>query len=106
RYQSAAELAADLRACLEGRSPLASVSRAIAASRIPLLGAESAAGRFVAIGLASGRVIVLDAATGATLVSIRGDGSRIERLTFESPSQVAIGRASGDIESVGIPESV
>ena len=106
RYQSAAELAADLRACLEGRSPLASVSRAIAASRIPLLSAESADGRFVAIGLASGRVIVLDAATGATLVSIRGDGSRIERLTFESPSQVAIGRASGDIESVGIPESV
>ena len=60
--------------------------------------------KLIAIGIASGRVIVLDAATGATHISIRGDGSRIERLTFESASQVTIGRASGDVESVGIPE--
>jgi len=104
RYQSAAELAADLRACLEGRSPVASFGRSMAAARIPLLTAESADGRFVALGLATGTVIVLDASTGATLVSSRGDGTRVERLTFDSASQLTIGRTSGEIERVGIPE--
>jgi eukaryotic-like serine/threonine-protein kinase len=102
RYQSAADLAADLRACVEGRSPIASVDGAMA-PRFQLVTAESPDGRFVALGLASGLVIVLDAMTGASLASIRGDGTRIERLVFDSASQLTIGRVSGQTEKAGIP---
>jgi eukaryotic-like serine/threonine-protein kinase len=104
RYQSAAELADDLRACLEGRSPSASVAQATA-PRLPILTAESPDGRFVAVALTSGLVIVLDAATGASLASIRGDGTPIERLAFDSASQLAVDRVSGHVERAGMPET-
>jgi eukaryotic-like serine/threonine-protein kinase len=105
RYPSAAALAADLRACLEGRSPIASSGMATAASRVRLLTAESPDGRLVAVGLANGLVIVLDAVTGASLASIHGDGTRIERMRFDSASQLTIRRVSGQVQTTGIPET-
>ena len=105
RYPSAAALAADLRACLEGRSPIASSGMATAVSRVQLLTAESPDGRLVAVGLANGLVIVLDAVTGSSLASIHGDGTRIERMRFDSASQLTIGRVSGQVQTTGIPET-
>jgi serine/threonine protein kinase len=102
RYQSAAELAVDLRACLEGRPPTPSSGPSTTLQRETRI-AESADGRLLAIGLASGLVIVLDAATGDSLASIRGDGTRAEQLVFESALRVTIGRLSGQVEHVVIP---
>jgi len=105
RYPSAAALGADLRACLEGRPPIASSGLATASPRVQLLIAESPDRRFVAVGLTSGLVIVLDAASGASLASIYGDGTRIERMLFDSASQLTIGRVSGQIQTTGIPQT-
>jgi len=105
RYPSAAALGADLRACLEGRPPIASSGLATASPRVQLLIAESPDRRFVAVGLTSGLVIVLDAASGASLASIHGDGTRIERMLFDSASQLTIGRVSGQIQTTGIPQT-
>jgi hypothetical protein len=57
------------------------------------------------VGLTSGLVIVLDAASGASLASIHGDGTRIERMLFDSASQLTIGRVSGQIQTTGIPQT-
>ena len=69
RYQSAADLVADLRACLEGRT----LTRSHTAQRVtvapafrPLM-AESDNHRSVAVGLVSGRVLVLDSSSGTQL---------------------------------------
>jgi len=105
RYPSAAALGADLRACLEGRPPIASSGLATASPRVQLLIAESPDRRFVAVGLTSGLVIVLDAVTGASLASIHGDGTRLERMLFDSASQLTIGRVSGQIQTTGIPQT-
>jgi serine/threonine protein kinase len=105
RYQSAAELSTDLRACLEGRAPVASSAGSATISRSQSITAESSDGRFVAVALAGGLVIVLDASTGFAVASTRGDGTRIERLTFDSESRLTIGRVSGQIEQPGIPET-
>lgn len=105
RYHSAADLAADLRACLEGRLPIASFSGATAPPRVQLLTTESPDGRFIALAIANGLVIVLDATTGVSLASIRGDGTRVERLVFDSASQLTIGRVSGQVEKAAVPES-
>ena len=104
RYQSAAELAADLRACLEGSALLAAVSDSSTASRSQSLTAETPDGRFVAVALAGGLVIVLDATTGTSVASTRGDGTSIDRLTFDSRYRLTIGRASGQIEHTTLPE--
>ena len=101
RYQSAADLATDLRACLEGRPPVASSSLATSEARLHI--ATSPDGRYVAVGLTSGVVVVLDAATGASLAAIRGDGTCLERLVFDSASQLTIGRANGQVERASIP---
>jgi non-specific serine/threonine protein kinase/serine/threonine-protein kinase len=93
RYQCAADMAADLRACLDGRQ--------IAAARVPALAArqtlmiESADGRFVALGLLTGKVVVLDSTTGSLLVESPADGSPLERLTFDADGVLTIGRVSG-----------
>jgi eukaryotic-like serine/threonine-protein kinase len=103
RYQSAADLAADLRACLEGRSPSAQVSVDEALlPRVPLLVAESADRRFVALSLMDGAVIVLDSTTGAQLAVIPGDGTPIHRLLFEVDGRLVIGRVSGRVERVAV----
>lgn len=102
RYPTAAAFAADLRACLEGRGPSVSkrekTSTATLAQQVAL--AQSPDGRFVALGLAEGLVVVLDAATGASLTSLRGDGTRVARLTFRSSSELTIERASGEVQAI------
>jgi serine/threonine protein kinase len=104
RYPAAAAFAADLRACLEGRAP--SVSRQekaeapTRASRVAL--AQSPDGRFIALGLAGGLVVVLDAVTGASLRSARGDGTRVARLIFRSSSELTVERASGEVHTIVI----
>ena len=108
RYQTAADMAADLRASLEGRQP-ATVHQApdvtgSAASR--LLTAESADGRVVAIGLATGTVVILESATGAQMAKSPGDGMPVEHLGFEQVGRLAIRRAGGRLELLDIPPIV
>jgi hypothetical protein len=102
RYQSAADLAADLRAYLEGRSLSAPAAAREAASRaaVPLIVAESVDRRFVALSLMSGAVIVLDSTTGAQLAAVDGDGTPIQRLAFDADGRLVIGRAGGRVEHV------
>jgi serine/threonine protein kinase len=103
RYQSAAALAADLRACLEGRFPSATPSVAEAEPPgAPLILAESADRRFVAISLVGGGVVVLDSATGAQLAVIRGDGTPVGHLTFEADGRLVIGRSGGRVEYIAV----
>jgi non-specific serine/threonine protein kinase/serine/threonine-protein kinase len=104
RYQSAADLAADLRACLEGRSLSAPVEAREAAPRAvaPLIVAESLDRRFVALSLVSGAVIVLDSTTGAQLAAVHGDGTPIRRLAFDADGRLVIGRAGGRVEHVAV----
>jgi serine/threonine protein kinase len=98
RYQSAADLAADLRAFLEGRAPAPREGGRIDAPAASVIVAQGGNGRLVAVALPTGVVIVLDAVTGASLASIRGDGTRVERLMFDATGQLTIGRASGQTD--------
>ncbi len=101
RYQSAADLAADLHACLEGRALTASASLDDPApSR--LIVAESADRRFVALTLRNGAVVVLDSTTGAQLGAVAGDGTRVLRLAFEADGRLVIARADGGVERIAV----
>jgi len=103
RYQSAADLAADLRACLEGRLPTTiSVAQAPSSGAAPLIVAESPDRRFVALSLLGGTVIVLDSTTGAQLTEVRGDGTAIVRLAFDADGRLLIGRVGGRVERVAV----
>jgi serine/threonine protein kinase len=103
RYQSAAALAADLRACLEGRFPSAMLSVDEGVSPVaPLILAESADRRFVALSLVGGGVVVLDSSTGAQLAAIRGDGTPIVRLAFDADGRLVIGRGDGRVDHVAV----
>ena len=99
RYQSAADLAADLRACLDGRSPSASASVDEAAPA-GLIVAESADRRFVALSLSTGAVVVLDSTTGAQLAAVGGDGTQVMRLSFEADGRLVIGRTGGRVQRI------
>jgi non-specific serine/threonine protein kinase/serine/threonine-protein kinase len=103
RYQSAADLAADLHACLEGRVPTRShtAGRTDATPGSPVLVAECV-DRFVAIGAINGTVVILDAVSGAQLAVIPGDGTPLERLAFDDDGRLAIGRANGRVDLIGI----
>jgi serine/threonine protein kinase len=103
RYQSAADLAADLRACVEGRSPSAPVSSDVEPAS--LIVAQSIDRRFVALSLTGGSVVVLDSSTGAQLASIDGNGTPVLRLSFDADGQLVIGRAGGGIERVALASS-
>ena len=100
RYRTAASMAADLQACLEGR-PLATAAVERSA-RARVLVAESRARRLLAIGLTSGAVLVLDAATGTSLSRIDGDGTPVERLTFDDDGGLTIARSNGGSERIDI----
>ena len=106
RYQSAADLAADLRACLEGRSPSLHGSLDDAGSGTPrLIVAESHDRRLVALSLAQGAVVVLDATTGAQRAAFEGDGTPILRLSFDAEGALVIGRSGGRVERVAVAGS-
>jgi serine/threonine protein kinase len=105
RYQSAADLATDLRACVEGHAltqpPPA--QRVTAAPSFRPLMAESDDHRSVAVGLVSGTVLVLDSSSGAQRTVVQGDGTQLERLAFDTDGQLAIGWASGRVVRIDIP---
>lgn len=106
RYRSAAELAIDLRSCLEGRAPTASNladPAALAAASRPLV-VESPDGRSVALGLPTGTVVVLDSTSGSQLAAIQGDGTRLERLAFDADGRLTIGWTSGRVDLIGYPD--
>jgi tRNA A-37 threonylcarbamoyl transferase component Bud32 len=95
RYASAADLASDVRAVIDGRRPaLAGIP---ATSRAPVLVAESVDGRFVAIGLASGVVVVIDAASGAPRASVANDAP-LRELSFDRDGRLAIYRAGSRVD--------
>jgi len=97
RYASAVELAADLRAVIDGRRPaLAGIP---ATSRARVLVAESIDGRFVAIGLASGVVVLIDAASGAQRASI-ADDAPLQQLSFERDGRLAIYRVGSRVDRI------
>jgi eukaryotic-like serine/threonine-protein kinase len=103
RYQSAADLAADLRACLEGRFPSVAVADETAPRQaFPLIMAESVDRRFVAISLIGGAVVVLDSTTGAQLAAVDGDGTPIRHLVFDADGRLVIGRAGRRVERVSV----
>jgi serine/threonine protein kinase len=103
RYQSAAALAADLRACLEGRFLSTALPVVEAVPPVaPLILAESADRRFVALSLVGGGVVVLDSSTGAQLAAIRGDGTPIVRLAFDADGRLVIGRGDGRVDHVAV----
>ena len=108
RYQSAADLAIDLRACLEGCAPTVSprVDRAAVPASPQVLIAESADHRSVALGLANGTVIVLDAMSGTQLRVVEGDGSPLERLAFHIDGRLSIAWSSGRDDLIGVTEPV
>ena len=103
RYQSAADMAADLRACLEGRPPASAQFTVVTvdvASR--LVTAESPDGRFVAIGLVNGTLVILESTTGARVAVIPGDGTPIERLAFEQEGHLVVERAGRPVDLIDI----
>jgi eukaryotic-like serine/threonine-protein kinase len=104
RYQSAADLAADLRGCLEGRPPAVSqtADRSATPSASRAFVAESPDHRFLAIGLVSGDVIVLDSMSGAQLAVVKGQGTPLERLAFDTQGQLTIRWTSGRVDLIGL----
>ena len=104
RYQSATDLATDLRACLEGRALTQShtVPSVTAGPPFRPLMAETGDQRSVAVGLASGTVVVLDSSSGAQLAVIPGDGTCLERLTFDTEGQLSMAWTSGRIDRIEV----
>ena len=66
--------------------------------------AESDDHRCVAVGLGSGTVLVLDSSSGTQLTVVQGDGTRLERLTFDTEGRLAMGWASGRVDRIEIPD--
>jgi eukaryotic-like serine/threonine-protein kinase len=108
RHQSAADLAADLRACLEGHALSASTgASALASTTVArLLVAESPDRRWIAIGLLAGAVVILDGTTGARVALIPGDGQPLDRVAFDRDGRLAIRRSSGHLDLINIPDIV
>jgi len=121
RYQTAAELAADLQRFLEGRAIVAA-EFATAGRTSPAAGREpssaiqwsttvngvcalaaDAAGRFVAAGLASGAIHLHDAATGATIDAVHGRHSRVVALTFTADGRLVAAWDDGTVAMVALP---
>jgi hypothetical protein len=118
RYQTAAELAADLQSFLEGRSIAAGVAIGVelanlTAARPPLTTlqwsttidgvcaiAADATGQFVAVGLSSGSIQLHDASTGAqisTFPARRDAGAAVVSLTFTSDGRLISAWADGTV---------
>ena len=103
RHQTAADFAADLHACLQGRPPASSPAIDRAPSRSRVLVAESGDHRLIALGFLNGTVLLLDATSGAQLAGVPGDGTPIERFAFEADT-LAIVRG-GRVDRVTLAKS-
>ena len=93
RDQSAADLAADLRACLDGNRLIADDSPAARDER--LLTAESPDRRHTAIAFLNGRVGVFDSRSGDRIADYTGDGRPVDRLVFNADGSLTIARTGG-----------
>ena len=119
RYQSAAELAADLRRFLDGKRPAAGeparpVPEAAGArdGRVRELWttraddvcalAASPDGRIVALGFATGAIEVRDAETGTLLASVAGSDSPIIALTISGHSQIVGAWKNGKVSAIRV----
>ena len=58
--------------------------------------------RFVALSLLGGAVVVLDSTTGTQFAAVRGDGTPIRRLTFESDGCLVIWQGRRRVEHVAV----
>jgi tRNA A-37 threonylcarbamoyl transferase component Bud32 len=118
RYQTAAELAADLDRFLHGRpivaTPASTGTRAMAADHaapparvdwsatvpgVRALAAD-AAGRFVALGLASGSIELREAATGAPIKTFTSPHGSVVALTFAADGRVVAAWDDGTVAVV------
>jgi serine/threonine protein kinase len=107
RYQTAAELAADLQRFLDGR-PLADANppAAVPVDRWPIevhgvrALAGSPDGQFVALGLASGSIELRDVTTGALLESFGGDGVAVAALTFATTGRIVAAWDDGRVATI------
>jgi hypothetical protein len=50
-----------------------------------------------------GTVLVLDSSSGTQLTVVQGDGTRLERLAFDTEGRLAMGWASGRVDRIEIP---
>ena len=116
RYQTAAELASDLRAYLEGRTLAPEPSRtgddSARASRGPRPTAAAMAKmvtsldhRFVAIGLPNGVVVILDASSGRQVALLDQPAAPIASLAFGRDGRLTVIRADGRTDVVEVPRS-
>jgi serine/threonine protein kinase len=105
RYQTAAELGADLRACLDGRVPAAQQVGDLAhmpSDLRPILAVDFNH-RLVAIGLATGVIAILDARSGRQLALLDRHAAPISSLVFRLDGRLSVGRADGRVETVDVP---
>ena len=110
RYQTAAELSADLRRFLDGTRPLAADALARASAQeqwsASLAGvsalAASPGGRFIAVGLASGSIELREADSGALVASYAGHSTPVVALAFTGDRVVAAW-AEGHVATVTFP---
>ena len=93
RYESAAEMRSDLRACLEGRRT----------SAAGIVSAASADERLLAIGLASGTISVIDARTRRTIVTIERRSSAVSTLRFLDDGSLTVEWRDGRSENLRPP---
>jgi hypothetical protein len=126
RYQTAAELAADLQDFLEGRSIAAGVAIGVelanlTTGRQPSTSlqwsttvegvcavAADATGQFVAVGLSSGSIQLHDASTGAQISSLqarRAAGAAVVSLTFTADGHLISAWADGTVSGFRLPLS-
>ena len=112
RYQTAAELAADLQRFLDGR-PLADANppATVPVDRWPIdvhgvrALAGSPDGQFVALGLASGSIELRDVTTGSLLESFGGDGVAVAALTFATAGRIVAAWEDGRVAAITLHAS-
>jgi serine/threonine protein kinase len=112
RYQTAAELAADLQRFLDGR-PLADANppATVPVDRWPIdvhgvrALAGSPDGQFVALGLASGSIELRDVTTGSLLESFGGDGVAVAALTFATTGRIVAAWDDGRVAAITLHAS-
>jgi eukaryotic-like serine/threonine-protein kinase len=112
RYQTAAELAADLQRFLDGR-PLADANppATVPVDRWPIdvhgvrALAGSPDGQFVALGLASGSIELRDVTTGSLLESFGGDGVAVAALTFATAGRIVAAWDDGRVAAITLHAS-
>jgi serine/threonine protein kinase len=93
RYESAEAMANDLRAFLEGRRTRAA----------DVVSAVTADERFLAIGLASGDISVIDARTGKVLATFERGSSPVVSLRFREDGRIAVEWKDGRSDNLRLP---